>query len=232
MMKRVLALAGSLALLLIPVCGCGGAQDSSSADPADGDSTAEEQKFVGILFPSAMVDRWPAEAEFLKADLEALGYRAEIQYADENANTQHQQAENFITQGVDMLVICSVDTVAAKQIVESAQKEDVAVFAYGVRVNAICPGHIVTDLFLNEMKKVADPEAYADRCNHYSWMGRGGQPQEIGTAALFLLSPWASYITGIALNVSGGLEFGTIPKYYAFDASSERMKEDETKSDH
>lgn len=103
---------------------------------------------------------------------------------------------------------------------------------YGVRVNAICPGHIVTDLFLNEMKKVADPEAYADRCNHYSWMGRGGQPQEIGTAALFLLSPWASYITGIALNVSGGLEFGTIPKYYAFDASSERMKEDETKSDH
>ena len=45
-----------------------------------------EQKFVGISFPSTMVDRWPAEAEFLKADLEAMGYKAEIQYADENAN--------------------------------------------------------------------------------------------------------------------------------------------------
>ena len=63
---------------------------------------------------------------------------------------------------------------------------------YGVRVNAICPGHIITDLFLNEMKKVADPDAYAERCNHYSWMGRGGTPEEIGTTALFLLSPWAS----------------------------------------
>lgn len=103
---------------------------------------------------------------------------------------------------------------------------------HGVRVNAICPGHIVTDLFLNEMKKVADPEAYAERCNHYSWMGRGGTPEEIGAAALFLLSPWASYITGVALNVSGGMEFGTIPKYYAFDASAERMREDEGKSGH
>lgn len=98
---------------------------------------------------------------------------------------------------------------------------------HGVRVNAICPGHIVTDLFLNEMKKVADPEAYAERCNHYSWMGRGGTPEEIGKVALFLLSPWASYITGVCLNVSGGMEFGTTPKYYAFDASAEKMKQDE-----
>ena len=101
---------------------------------------------------------------------------------------------------------------------------------HGVRVNAICPGHIITDLFLNEMKKVADPEAYAERCNHYSWLGRGGTPEEIGKTALFLISPWASYITGVALNVSGGMEFGTIPKYYAFDISAERMREDEAGS--
>ena len=103
---------------------------------------------------------------------------------------------------------------------------------YGVRVNAICPGHIVTELFYNEMKKVADPEAYEDRCNRYSWLGRGGTPEEIGKTALFLASPWAGYITGVALNVSGGMEFGTIPKYYAFDASTEKMKNEETGSGH
>jgi NAD(P)-dependent dehydrogenase (short-subunit alcohol dehydrogenase family) len=102
---------------------------------------------------------------------------------------------------------------------------------HGVRVNAICPGHIITDLFLNEMKKVADPEAYADRCNNYSWFGRGGTPEEVGKTALFLISPWAGYITGVCLNVSGGMEFGTIPKYYAFDASAEKMKNEEAKSD-
>ena len=95
---------------------------------------------------------------------------------------------------------------------------------YGVRVNAICPGHIMTEIVYKEMERVADPEAYLDRCNHYSWLGRGGEPEEVGTAALFLASSWASYITGVTLNVSGGMEFGTIPKYYAFDASAEKMK--------
>ena len=91
---------------------------------------------------------------------------------------------------------------------------------HGVRVNAICPGHIMTEIVYKEMERVAD----LDRCNHYSWLGRGGQPEEVGTAALFLASSWASYITGVTLNVSGGMEFGTIPKYYAFDASAEKMK--------
>lgn len=95
---------------------------------------------------------------------------------------------------------------------------------HGVRVNAICPGHIMTEIVYKEMERVADPEAYLDRCNHYSWLGRGGQPEEVGTAVLFLASSWASYITGVTLNVSGGMEFGTIPKYYAFDASAEKMK--------
>ena len=95
---------------------------------------------------------------------------------------------------------------------------------HGVRVNAICPGHIMTEIVYKEMERVADPEAYLDRCNHYSWLGRGGTPEEVGTAALFLASSWASYITGVTLNVSGGMEFGTIPKYYAFDASAEKMK--------
>ena len=95
---------------------------------------------------------------------------------------------------------------------------------HGVRVNAICPGHIMTEIVYKEMERVADPEAYLDRCNHYSWLGRGGQPEEVGTAALFLASSWAGYITGVTLNVSGGMEFGTIPKYYAFDASAEKMK--------
>ena len=95
---------------------------------------------------------------------------------------------------------------------------------HGVRVNAICPGHIMTEIVYKEMERVADPEAYLDRCNHYSWLGRGGQPEEVGTAALFLASSWAGYITGVTLNVSGGMEFGTIPKYYAFDASAEKMQ--------
>jgi hypothetical protein len=57
------------------------------------------------------------------------------------------------------------------------------------------------------------------------WVGRhsGGDRQGCPVPA----QPWASYITGVCLNVSGGMEFGTTPKYYAFDASAEKMKQDE-----
>lgn len=61
---------------------------------------------------------------------------------------------------------------------------------HGVRVNAICPGHIMTEIVYKEMERVADPEAYLDRCNHYSWLGPGGQPEEVAAAALFLASSW------------------------------------------
>jgi NAD(P)-dependent dehydrogenase (short-subunit alcohol dehydrogenase family) len=80
------------------------------------------------------------------------------------------------------------------------------------------PGHIITDLFLKEKERVADPEAYEDRCNNYAWLGRGGTPEEIGKTALFLASPWASFITGTFLLVTGGMELGTMPKHYFFDA--------------
>ena len=92
---------------------------------------------------------------------------------------------------------------------------------HGVRVNAILPGHIVTELFLKEKERSADPEAYEARCNSYSWLGRGGTPEEIGKVALFLASSWAGFMTGASVMVSGGLEFGTMPKYYHFDATKE-----------
>jgi NAD(P)-dependent dehydrogenase (short-subunit alcohol dehydrogenase family) len=88
---------------------------------------------------------------------------------------------------------------------------------HNVRVNCICPGHIITELFLIEKSRVKDPEAYDERCSKYSWLGRGGTIEEVGKAALFLVSPWASFITGVALPVSGGLELGTMPKQYHFE---------------
>jgi NAD(P)-dependent dehydrogenase (short-subunit alcohol dehydrogenase family) len=90
---------------------------------------------------------------------------------------------------------------------------------HGVRVNAILPGHIVTELFEIEKKRVKDPEAYEDRCNNYSWLGRGGTPEEVATTALFLASSWAGYITGASIYVTGGAEFGLVPKKYYFDKS-------------
>ncbi len=76
-----------------------------------------------------------------------------------------------------------------------------AAAAYGpdnVRVNAICPGLVVTG-----MTRSADAEAMT-RMQAQIPLGRDGRPEEIAGAVVFLASDEASYITGIALPVDGG----------------------------
>ena len=69
----------------------------------------------------------------------------------------------------------------------------------GIRVNAICPGFIAT-----EMVK-AMPENILQDIERRSWLGRLGTPEEIANVYLFLVSNEASFINGVALEVSGGI---------------------------
>jgi 3-oxoacyl-[acyl-carrier protein] reductase len=69
----------------------------------------------------------------------------------------------------------------------------------GIRVNAICPGFIAT-----EMVK-AMPENILQDIERRSWLGRLGTPEEIANVYLFLASNEASYINGVALEASGGI---------------------------
>jgi 3-oxoacyl-[acyl-carrier protein] reductase len=70
---------------------------------------------------------------------------------------------------------------------------------HGIRVNAIAPGYIETDLTKDYTPQ--EKLLFAQRCP----MGRGGRPDEVAKAALFLCSDESSYITGQILNVDGGL---------------------------
>jgi len=69
----------------------------------------------------------------------------------------------------------------------------------GIRVNAICPGFIAT-----EMVK-AMPENILQDIERRSWLGRLGTPEEIANVYLFLASHEASFVNGVALEVSGGI---------------------------
>jgi NAD(P)-dependent dehydrogenase (short-subunit alcohol dehydrogenase family) len=71
----------------------------------------------------------------------------------------------------------------------------------GIRANALCPGPIETPL-LQEL--LADPARRARRMVHIP-MGRLGRAEELAKAALFLASDDASFMTGAALVVDGGI---------------------------
>jgi len=68
-----------------------------------------------------------------------------------------------------------------------------------VRVNAIAPGYVMTDI----LKTV--PQDLLDKFAAMTMLGRLGQPKEIANVALFLASEEASYITGQVIEPNGGM---------------------------
>lgn len=70
----------------------------------------------------------------------------------------------------------------------------------GLRVNAVCPAVIRTEMAKRFFRGLDDAVV-----ENFHPMGRTGTPEEAAAAALWLCSPQASFVTGLALAVDGGL---------------------------
>ena len=77
--------------------------------------------------------------------------------------------------------------------------------ARGVRINAIAPAYIDTDMVVGYLDSLDDPAAERERVNGLHPVGRIGQPEEVAGPALFLASDEASFISGEVLMVDGGI---------------------------
>jgi 3-oxoacyl-[acyl-carrier protein] reductase len=74
---------------------------------------------------------------------------------------------------------------------------------YRIRVNAVAPGFILTDM----VKTM--PEKILQGMKDHTPLGRAGQPEDIANAYLWLASDAASFISGAVLSVDGGVVTGT-----------------------
>lgn len=73
------------------------------------------------------------------------------------------------------------------------------VAAEGIRVNAVRPGFIYTEIHAS-----GGEPGRVDRVKQFVPLGRGGQPEEVAQAILWLLSDESSFTTGMLLDVAGG----------------------------
>lgn len=76
---------------------------------------------------------------------------------------------------------------------------------YNVRVNAVAPGFIETNMMKTAFG--SDPDRM-NRALSRTPMGRFGKPEDVGWAVVYLSSPAAAYVTGVSLRIDGGNAIG------------------------
>ena len=112
-----LATAAASVALAVGLSACG-----SSTKTADVQSSGPA--LVGVTMPTKSSERWIADGDNVKAALEKLGYKVDLQYAENDIPTQVNQIENMITKGAKVLIIASIDgTALADALQEAADKK-------------------------------------------------------------------------------------------------------------
>ncbi len=158
MKKKVLGTFLSVAMVASMLVGCGGgeaapaaetaapaadeaapaadeaapAEDAADAavDEAAAATAATGGKKVGVAMPTQSSERWINDGANMKAQLEALGYEVDLQYAEDDVQAQVSQIENMIASGVNCLVIASIDSDALVNVEAQAKDAGIPIIAY------------------------------------------------------------------------------------------------------
>jgi putative multiple sugar transport system substrate-binding protein len=113
-MKKLISLL-LVVILALSLVGCGKKADSN---------------LIGVAMPTQSLQRWNQDGANMKAQLEAKGYKVDLQYANNDVNTQIQQLENMITKKCKVLVIASIDGSALTEVLRKAAENNIKVIAY------------------------------------------------------------------------------------------------------
>jgi putative multiple sugar transport system substrate-binding protein len=106
----------------------------SSAKTTDGGATTKagdnKGALVGVTMPTKSSERWINDGNNVKSALEKLGYKVDLEYAENDIPTQVNQLENQITKGAKLLIIASIDGTAITTQLQEAADKHIPVIAY------------------------------------------------------------------------------------------------------
>jgi len=140
-MRRILA--GVMALLILTLAGCNStdpsngssesqtsATESQNSDQTDGSGDHETERVykIGACFPTAMNEFWQYDAQVIQEIVAEMdNVELLLQVADDDADKQFSQVENLITQDVDAIIICAVDTASIGPALDRCHEEGIYV---------------------------------------------------------------------------------------------------------
>jgi putative multiple sugar transport system substrate-binding protein len=91
---------------------------------------AQDKGTVGVAMPTKSSARWIADGDNMVKVLQAKGYKADLQYAEDDIPNQLAQIENMVTKGVKVLVIASIDGTTLSDVLQKAADKGIKVIAY------------------------------------------------------------------------------------------------------
>src|SRR3954451_2225970 len=103
--------------------------------PAKGVPRGARQITIGLSLDTLREERWQRDRDMFVSRCGELGARVLVQAANNDEAVQNSQAENLLTQGVDVLVVAPHNSKTAATIVESAHRAGVPVIAYDRLIN-------------------------------------------------------------------------------------------------
>jgi putative multiple sugar transport system substrate-binding protein len=127
MTVKRLAMAGAGVLLAMAMGACGSSEKTADKG-AKSDSNVGG--LVGVTMPTKSSERWIKDGDNVKSALEKLGYKVDLQYAENDIPTQVNQIENQITKGAKLLIIASIDGTAITTQLQEAADKKIPVIAY------------------------------------------------------------------------------------------------------
>ena len=135
MKKKLLALTLGLSMALsLAACGNTAGGNAAGGEAAGGEAAGGDGvgagKTVAIAMPTQSSERWINDGANMKSQLEAKGYEVQLQYAEDDPQTQVSQIENFVAQQVDCIVIAAVDSGALTTVEAQAKTAGIPIIAY------------------------------------------------------------------------------------------------------
>jgi len=131
---------------------------------------------IGLSMDTLKEERWQHDRDLFVARAQELGAEVLVQAANGDDKTQNQQAENLLTQGVDVLVVIPHNGEVAASIVDSAKRQNVPVIAYDRLIRNSEP-----DLYISfDNEKVGEMQAHylMERAPKGNYVLIGGAPTD------------------------------------------------------
>jgi putative multiple sugar transport system substrate-binding protein len=112
--------------MLLGLAACGQSSSGGSKET----KTGGKGSTIGIAMPTKSSERWIADGNNMVKQFKALGYKTNLQYGDDDVDTQVSQIENMITKGVNVLVIAAIDGKALSDVLQQAADQHIKVISY------------------------------------------------------------------------------------------------------